>query len=146
MNAPPHHGRVIRVACVDDNVDVAAALRARISADPGLLWIGHREKADQLLEFAVDARADVVILDMDMPGRNVLDALRELSGRAPWIRPIVFSGHCRRGVIEQALECGAWGFVAKHDGEVPLLQAIYRVAAGEVTLSREATDVLASPS
>ncbi|HLP82967.1 MAG TPA: response regulator transcription factor [Phycisphaerales bacterium] len=138
--------RVIRVACVDDNTDVSAALRARISSDPGLLWVGQRDRADALLQFALETNADVLILDMDMPGRNVLEALRELSERAPNLRPIVFSGHCRRDVIEQSLECGAWGFVAKHDGEAPLLRAIYCVAAGEVTLSREATDVLASPS
>lgn len=139
------NSQAIRILCVDDNQDVCAALRARVMNDPRLAWVGHLDRADEMLDVALDVRADIVILDLDMPGRSVFEVLREANEKAPLLRPIVFSGHCRRDVVERAFECGAWGFVAKHDGEVPLMRAIFRVAEGEVTLSREASDVLASP-
>lgn len=134
----PGDETVCRVLCVDDNPAVAEALRVKLSRRGGFLWLGRLGSADALPEMAAKLRPDLILLDMDMPGRDALDSLRECVARCPEVRAIVFTGHVRRELIERAIDSGAWGYVSKNDGEEELLAAIVRVGAGELGMSTEA--------
>jgi DNA-binding NarL/FixJ family response regulator len=135
------HDPTISVLCVDDNEPLALALRMKFGAAGGFDWRGWLPDADNLVVRAERDNPSVVLLDIDMPGRDPFDAVAELTVRCPQTRVVVFSGHVRRELIDRALEAGAWGYVSKNDGEDVLINAVHQVMSGELALSPEVQSV-----
>src|SRR3569832_2190598 len=105
----------IRVLCIDDNEALLRALEVKISLEPGMACVGALSTADQLIDEAKRQRADVVLLDLEMPGRDSMQALAELSRECPGTRTIILSAFLRDEYIEAALAAGAWGYLSKGD-------------------------------
>jgi len=125
------------VLCVDDNAAVLAALRQKLTLAKGFTWCGSRPDATDLRSAIEFHRPTVVILDIDMPGRDPFVSVKELADHPSRSRVVLFSAHVKRDLIERAMEAGVWGYVSKGDGEDALVDAIRRVAAGEFVLSAE---------
>jgi len=136
--------QTVRVLCVDDNPRVAEALRTRCSAWSGLEWGGWAANADDLVDRVKRESATIVFLDLDMPGRDALEALAELTVECDDARVIVFTAHVRRDLIDAAIDAGAWGYVSKGDGDLALFEAIEQVSRGEFALSRQVEMVWSS--
>lgn len=128
----------VRVLCVDDNEFVAESIQRRLSREPGFTWLGQLQSAENLLERCHMDRPDVVILDIDMPGKDPFDALREVSSECPNVRIIMLSGHVRRELIDRAVDSGAWGYLSKSEDTTSIIAAIRGVAEGKFTIGREA--------
>lgn len=123
-----------RVLCVDDFPDSTTTMRLSIESDPTMRCVGCLASADHLLEW-VRRHAlspDVVLLDASMPGKNPLEALRELDAAFPHIRTIILSGHDDAAFIDRVFAAGAWGYVSKGDEPDTVLQAVREVAKGNV--------------
>lgn len=127
----------IGVLCVDDNEHVAAALQFILSRTKPFEWKGWLPSADELLGEAIKLAPAVVLLDLDMPGRNAFEAVADVVKHCPDTRVLIFSGHVRGDLVERALDAGAWGYVSKNDGEAELVKAIESVAGGHVAMSPE---------
>ena len=129
----------ISVLYVDDNEDLAKAMHRKL-AESGFHWRGHLARADELVSFVERQCPDlhVLVLDLDMPGRDPFAALAEITHRCPSLRAVVFSGYVRKELVDQAVEAGAWAYVSKNDGEGALLAAVRDVVAGQFVLSPEA--------
>jgi DNA-binding NarL/FixJ family response regulator len=127
----------ISILCVDDNAHVADAVRIRLARVGGFEWKGWLPDATNLVERARSDCPTIVLLDVDMPGRDPFDASLELAGTCPDVKIVVFSGHVRRELIDKAVEAGAWGYVSKNDGEDVLVDVLRMVADGQFGLSPE---------
>ena len=127
----------ISILCVDDNRIVADAVAARMRREVGLRWIGHLACADDLAAVVSRERPFVILLDVDMPGRDPFDVMSILLEKWPQCRVIIFSGHVQRELLDRAIQSGAWGYVSKSDGADAMLDGILRVAADEFALSPE---------
>lgn len=121
--------RAIRVMCVDDSASVADALRVRLAVESGIEWAGHLTSADGLERAADRADADVVLLDLEMPGRDPFEAMIALGGRE---RPriVVLSGDLNPERVGRARAAGAAGMVDKREHPSAIVEAIRRAAAG----------------
>lgn len=126
MNTP------VRVLCVDDSEDLAEVIGILISRSPGLESVGSLPSAENLEQEILSRRADVVLLDMTMPGPCPLDALRHLTSTASPCRVIVLSGRDDPALIDEALDAGAWGFVSKHNDPAEIVSAVHEVAQGRM--------------
>lgn len=124
----------IRILCVDDNDLVAEGIRMKLGPINTFQWVGHLRNAEELSKVAYQTRPHVVLLDIDMPGKDPFVAMHELSELFPNIRVIMLSGYVQHGLIDRAVEAGAWGYVSKHEGADVVLSAIERVSEGEFTL------------
>ena len=156
-STPPISGASkINVYCVDDNPLVADAIGLTIkSAGLGELGLaGSVSSADAMLHEARMGRwrngaaPDVVLLDIDMPGKSAFDAIIELeevcgAGRNK-PRVIMYTGLLEKRLVDRALECGAWGYVAKSDSPESLLTAIREVAAGSFSFSPAVRSLIGS--
>ena len=118
----------IRVLCVDDSPDITELIGRCIEREPDMESVGCLDTAEDLATEVERVRAAVVLVDMKMPGRDPLDAVREVR-RA---RVIVYSGRDDPDAVDSAAKAGACGFLSK-DAEVPvMLGAIREVARGGI--------------
>ena len=140
----------IRVLCVDDSRDITASLGRCIDGEPDMESVGCLDTADDLSEEVEKRRPDVVLLDMKMPGRDPIAALRALTANAALhggpaggagrgrggsraTRVIVFSGRDDQDAEDKSAAAGACGFLSK-GAQVPvILGAIREVARGHAS-------------
>jgi DNA-binding NarL/FixJ family response regulator len=119
----------IRVLCVDDSTMFTSAWERLLSRQEDMECAGSLDRADELLTKARDSKADVVLLDLTMVGRDPLEAMAELKTACPQIKVVVCSGYSDRGRREQATKAGASGYVDKVDQPSRILDTLRRVTA-----------------
>ena len=124
----------IRVLCVDDHAFLAEGLRSKISLEPDMEYVGWLPDATDLVKEAKEREADVVTLDIEMPGPDPFESLAEVQRRAPEVRVIVLSAYIKDSYLDAAVEAGAWGFLSKADDPDTIVSAIRRVAGGKFAL------------
>jgi two-component system response regulator DesR len=127
----------IRVLCVDDNFLVAEGIKIKLSLAGGFEWLGQLADADDLVHQVRRTHPDVVLLDIDMPGKDAFAALEELRDEGLDTRVIMVSGHVRTELIDRAVEAGAWGYVSKGEGAEQIINAIHDVMNGKFVMGPE---------
>jgi DNA-binding NarL/FixJ family response regulator len=109
------HGPVISVLVVDDSPDVASMLSAMLALEPDMKVVGTLTDAAALVETARRLRPAVVLLDLTMPGKDPLEALKELNATEAGAdtRVVAYSGHDGPETETAVRAAGAWGLVSK---------------------------------
>lgn len=101
----------IDVLIVDDEADFAEMLALRLESR------GHRARTagdgDAALAALRDAPADVVLLDIQMPGKDGVETLREMKAAHPIVEVILLTGHASVGTAVDGLKAGAFDYVLK---------------------------------
>jgi len=122
---------------VDDNDLLADAIEMNLKLAGGFQWLGQLKTAGSLIKRCERDAPDVVLLDIDMPGRDPFEALEQLTATCPNVRVLMLTGLVRSDLIDRAITAGAWGYLSKNDG-MALIPAIKRVVEGEFVLGPEA--------
>src|SRR5262245_28534458 len=128
----------LRVCQVDDHAVVRTGYRRLIELESDLVVAS--EHADAESAYAALARGDacpidILVLDLSLPGQSGLELLRHLARRRPGLRMLVFTMHDSPATVRQCLAAGASGFVTKSSAPEVLVEALRRVARGEIALS-----------
>lgn len=141
------HSAPLRVLLVDDHALVRGGYARLLALEPGLEVVAELGDADAAYAWlqAPGHAADVMVLDLSMPGRSGLDLLRRLRLRWPLLRVLVCTMHDSPAMVGQALAAGAAGFVTKSSDPGLLGQAIRRVARGEQVLSPDVAQAPLAP-
>jgi DNA-binding NarL/FixJ family response regulator len=128
--------RPIRVLCVDDNELIGDAIQIKLGLCPQhqFQWLGQLSEATDLVNEVIRRQPDVVLLDIDMPGKDPIEALRQVMEFVPHVRVLMLTAHVRRDLIERAIEAGAWGYLSKYSGGETIVEAIQAVYRGEFML------------
>lgn len=124
----------IRVLIADDHALIREGLRTLITAKPGMELVG--EAADGV-EAVLQARAlqpDVILMDMVMPTKNGLEAIKEIKQENPQARILVLSSFDNDENVFAAIKAGALGYLLKDSSPQQLLQAIRDVHEGRAAL------------
>jgi DNA-binding NarL/FixJ family response regulator len=132
----------IRVMLVDDHAVVREGYRRLLALEPDMRVVAEYPDADSAYE-ALQRQpglAQVMVLDLSMPGRSGLDLLRRLSLRWPSLRVLVFTMHDSPAMVAQALRAGATGFVTKSSPPEDLVAAVRHAARGQTVLSADVAD------
>ncbi len=135
---------VIRVVLADDQALIRAGFRALIDSAPDLTVVGEAEDGEAAIELLRSTRADVVLMDIRMPGLDGLAATREIcaDGDLAGVKVIVLTTFELDDYVIQAVQAGASGFLGKGVSPNELLDGIRSVAAGDALLSPKATRAL----
>ena len=112
-----------RVLVAEDHPGMSAAIRRLLVAD-GFNVVGSVDDGAQVVERAVELQPDIVVLDLNMPNRNGIDACRELTRMLPRARTIVVTAEDPVYVRAAALAAGAFAFVEKRAMHTDLLPAV----------------------
>jgi len=125
-----------RVLIVDDHPIVRMGLVRLLEHEPGLEVCGLAEDAPTALNALSSARPDVVVLDISLPGKSGLELIKDIKARRPGLPVLVLSIHDETLYAERVLRAGASGFIMKDEAAQEVAEAIRRVAAGEIYLSK----------
>jgi two-component system, NarL family, nitrate/nitrite response regulator NarL len=113
----------VSVAIVDDHPVVLEGVRSWLSADPRLEVVATGDNVGAVTA----ARADVILLDLRLHGRMVVDEVSELSAAGQ--RVVVYSEHHEPNTILAVLDAGAVAFLAKHEGRDHCVETVLAAAA-----------------
>lgn len=135
-------GARIGVLVVDDDPIVRSALSDYVRASGDLDLVGTAVDGAEAL---TAPRADVVLMDIQMPKMNGIEAMKELLRRDPTIRVIVLTAFDQDAFLRDALEAGAAGFLLKAATPDALVEAIRGVSQGNLVMSPESSRLLLGP-
>jgi DNA-binding NarL/FixJ family response regulator len=131
----------IRVLIADDNKAVRRGIRVRLEQAENILVVGEASNGVDAVAIARAERADVVLMDLQMPGMHGLEATRELVGPDSdgTVAVIVMTSHAGDGYVLSALESGAVGYLLKSQDSDQVTAAIYAAARGDALVSSHVT-------
>lgn len=135
----------IAVVLADDHIVVRRGLRMLLERIAEFAVVGEVGDARAALDAVTAEKADVLVLDLNMPGQPPLDALSEVAESAPDVAVVVLTMEQDPAFARRALDRGARGYVLKRAVEEELVTAIRTVAAGGTHVSREIEAALAQP-
>jgi two-component system response regulator DesR len=122
---------VIRVMLAEDQRMVRGALAALLGLEADLEVVGEASGGEEAVAVAARTRPDVVLLDIEMPGRDGLAAAPEIRAAVPDCKIMILTTFGRPGYLRRAMEAGASAFLVKDGPAQELAAAIRRVVAGE---------------
>jgi DNA-binding NarL/FixJ family response regulator len=128
----------VRVLIVDDHPIVRDGLRGIFASEEGFEVAGEAADGREAVAVARGARADVVLMDLRMPGMGGVRAIAELRESAPEIRVVVLTTFDSDSDVLPAIEAGATGYLLKDAPRAELLRAVRAAARGESVLSPSA--------
>ena len=126
-----------RILIADDHAIFRDGLRKLLESEPQLEVVGEAVNGDEVVELAQKLSPDIILLDLAMPGRSGLEALRTLSEPPGTARVILLTALIEREQIVEALQLGARGIVLKESATQILLKSIHHVMDGEIWVGRE---------
>ena len=114
----------IRILIVDDHPVVVAGLASMLGTQPGMQVAGSAEGGAEALELLRTTHADIVLLDLRMPGMNGIDTLRALRRDKSSTRVIILTSFETDEDIYRAVQAGAQGYLLKDTRQSEMIEAI----------------------
>ena len=132
---------MIRVLLADDQALIRAGFRVLLESADGMTVVGEANNGSEAVDLARQLRADVVLMDIRMPGVDGLEATRRIAAdeNLAGVKVIILTTFESDEYVYQAIRAGASGFLVKDAEPAELIQAIRVVAAGDALLAPRVT-------
>jgi DNA-binding NarL/FixJ family response regulator len=132
----------IRVFLVDDHKVVIEGMEMLLSNTPDIIPVGFAQSGEDAVVALEAYRADVVLLDINLPGMNGIDTCKVLREKYPDVKIIALSMLQESSLIKLMLKSGAHGYLLKNAGKDEVVAGIRRVHAGERFLGDEVNSII----
>lgn len=121
----------IRVLIADDYYAFRQGLKVMLSFEPDIEVVAEACNGRKTVELAREFKPSVIVTDLSMEGLNGAALIKQLLQEHPDVRILVVSGHADRRVIDEALACGANGYISKSRSLVDVPIAIRTISKGQ---------------
>ena len=118
---------MIKVFIVDDHEIIREGLKKILKEEADLKVVGEAQDGDEALAKIEDVDCDIILLDMNMPGRNGLDLLGDIKNLRPKVHILVLSIHPEDKFALRTLKAGASGYLCKDTALEELVIAIRKI-------------------
>lgn len=139
-DVPVAGAQILKIAIADDHAVVRSGYRRLLELDGTVEVVAEFEDGESAYRWLGRNAADLLILDLSMPGRGGLATLQRIVQRLPALRVLVFTMHASPVLAEQALRLGAAGYITKCSPPELLVEAIHSIRAGGCPLSADVRD------
>ena len=127
----------IRVLIVEDQTLMRQGLRTILELEPGLQVVGEAADGQEGIHAALDLRPDVVLMDIQMPRANGIEAIQAIRAVWPEARIVILTTFGRDEYVYQGVRAGAVGFLLKDTPADDLIRTVRSVHGGEVFIQPE---------
>ncbi len=134
---------MIRVLIVDDHPVVIEGIHSLLMNENDIAWVGQAMNAASCLGFFVNNTADVVLMDISMPGMDGVELCAIMKEKYPGIFILGLSTFNQALYIKKMMENGASGYILKNSSKEELIKAIHAVNEGDIFFSGEVGQALA---
>jgi DNA-binding NarL/FixJ family response regulator len=140
---------LIRVLIADDHPHFRDGLRALLLSAPDLEVVGEAGDGEEAISLAVELQPDVILMDLNMPGVEGIEATRRILRTSPHIAILVVSMFEDDDSVFAALQAGARGYLLKGALKAEILRSIRAVSSGEAifgpSIAKRLMQYFASP-
>src|SRR5436189_4056295 len=133
---------MIRIFIVDDHPVVIEGIHSLLQKEKDIEWAGQAMNAQSCLGFFVNNTADVVLMDISMPGMDGVELCAVMKDKYPGIFILGLSTFNQGLYIKKMMENGASGYILKNSSKEELIKAIHTVNEGGIFFSGEAGQAL----
>ncbi len=128
---------MIRILLVEDQTLMRQGLRTVLNLEPGMQVIGEASDGENGMRMALELRPDIILMDVQMPHMNGVDATAAICAAWPDARVIILTTFDRDDYVFQGIRAGAMGYLLKDTPAENLVATIHRVYAGEPFIQPE---------
>ncbi|HET9906463.1 MAG TPA: response regulator transcription factor [Anaerolineales bacterium] len=128
---------VIQILLVEDQTLMRQGLKTILDLEPGFRVIGEAANGESGVQMALEMRPDVVLMDIQMPQLNGVEATTQLCRQWPEAKVIILTTFDRDDYVYQGVRAGALGYLLKDAPANKLIETIRRVHSGEVFIQPE---------
>lgn len=132
----------IAILLVDQHLLCRQGLRALLEANEGMAVVGEAGDGRLAVNLAQACHPDVVLIEVDLPGLNGVEATARIREACPEVKVVALSGQADPGTVTAMLLSGASGYVLKHAGQEDLMSAIRSAVSGRTYLSSQIAGVV----
>lgn len=132
----------LRVMLADDHAILRAGLKLVIEREADMVVVAEAVDGRTAVDLAPGADADVLVMDVAMPGLNGIEAARQILAKKPGLAVVILSMHIDDSYVLRSLKAGARGYLLKESAEADVIAAIRAVAAGKSFFSPQVTRLL----
>lgn len=125
----------IRVAIVEDLAEVRDGLAELVSSDRELSLVESFENAETAVQKLPAAQADIVLMDINLPGMSGIDCIRSIKEKCPFTQFMMFTVYENDEKVLQALQAGATGYLLKRTEPQRILESIKELNQGGSPMS-----------
>lgn len=133
---------MIRILIAEDHLMVRAGIRALLERSKDMTVIGEAANGQEALDLASQLKPNVLLMDIMMPRLNGIQAAERIRQLKLPTHVLLFSMYADVGLVRQALQSGALGYVLKSSVSDELLQAVRTVALGQMYLSQPISAIM----
>jgi two-component system response regulator NreC len=131
---------VVRIVLADDHQLILDGLKSLIEKVADFRVVAEARNGKELIDVLSAIKADVALVDIDMPVLSGIDAMKELKQIASEVKCIALTMHKESGMVQRALQAGASGYLLKNTDQDKLIAAIRSVMNGEKILGEGLKD------
>lgn len=132
----------ITILLADDHKILREGLCSLIHNQPGMEVIGEADDGASAIQLAHKLKPDIIVMDINMPGTDGIDATYRISKELPNTKIIALSMYPKRSFVTEMLKAGASGYVLKEKAFDDLTKAINAVMAGDTYLCSKITSLV----
>lgn len=132
---------MIKLIITDDHPSLREGINTVLSHEKDIQVIGFAENGAELLELLESKTPDVVLVDINMPVMNGIEATKEIKTKFPNVKVIVFSQYDEKRFVKRVLKEGASGYLLKSATSSELAKAIRMVMSGAIYMSEELPNI-----
>ena len=133
-----------KILIADDHSAIRKGLRLILSSEFSNVVFGEATDSSEVLSKVKSESWDAVILDIDMPGRNGLDLMKQLKTEKLSAPILVFSIHREELIALRAFKLGAYGYVSKDSADTELVNALNHILTGRKYITPAIAGLMAS--
>ena len=125
------HHNPLTLLIADDHQIILDGLSTILETEKSIGTILTASNGQEAVDLATTGDVDCVVMDINMPLLNGLEATKQIKAAKPAVKIVVMSMLCDASIVSKLLKAGASGFVNKESGKDELLRAIAKVTSGE---------------
>lgn len=134
--------KTTRILVADDHIVVRKGLRSILETHPGWEVCAEATNGRQAVQLVLETQPDVVIMDINMPDLNGLEATKQICKAVPRSQVLVLSAHDSEQLVREMLVSGARGYVLKADAGDDLIAAVEALASGRLFFTSSLSDLV----